>query len=67
MKFSEGEFCIDKAYACDLRNKLDVFRRVTGTRKSLFLTLVTTFGVSDNTYQAELVQNSLSAESLFER
>jgi hypothetical protein len=67
MKFSEGEFCIDKAYARDLRNKLGVFRRVTGTRKSLFLTLVTTFGISDNTYQAELVQNSLTAESLFER
>ena len=64
MKFSETEFTIDKKYAGDLRRKLDVFRRVTGTRKNVFLTMVTTFGVVNNAYAKELVANSLTLEDL---
>ncbi len=33
MKFSENEFSIDKEYAENLRNKMDVFRIVTGTKR----------------------------------
>ena len=66
MKFSEGEFVIDKKYAGELRNKVQTFRRVTGTRKALFLTMVTTYGVKRNDYQIELVQNSVMADALFE-
>jgi hypothetical protein len=65
MKFSETEFAIDKKYAGDLRRKLDVFRRVTGTRKNVFLTMVTTFGVVNNAYAKKLVANSLTLEDLF--
>ena len=65
MKFSESEFAIDKKYAADLRRKLQVFRQVTGTRKNVFLTMVTTFGVTDNAYAKELVANSLTLEDLF--
>jgi hypothetical protein len=64
MKFSETEFTIDKKYAGDLRRKLDVFRRATGTRKNVFLTMVTTFGVVNNAYAKELVANSLTLEDL---
>jgi hypothetical protein len=66
MKFGEDEFVIDKKYAGDLRNKVQTFRRVTSTRKALFLTLVTTYGVKANEYQAELVQNSITADALFD-
>jgi uncharacterized protein len=65
MKFSEGEFVIDKAYADELRNKRDTFRRVTGTRKALLLTMVTTHGVRDNAYARELVDKQLTADALF--
>ena len=65
MKFSESEFTIDKQYAGDLRRKLQVFRQVTGTRKNVFLTMVTTFGVTNNAYAKELVANSLTLEDLF--
>ena len=65
MKFSESEFMIDKKYAGDLRRKLDVFRRITDTRKNVFLTMVTTFGVTNNTYAKELVANSLTLEDIF--
>jgi AAA+ ATPase superfamily predicted ATPase len=65
MKFSETEFTINKKYAMELRQKMDVFRKVTGSRKNIFLTMVTTFGVTDNAYAQELVANSLTMEALF--
>lgn len=65
MKFSEGTFTIDKAYAAELRQKRDVFRRETGTRKNLFITFVTTFGTTDNAHAKELVHGSVRAEELF--
>ena len=65
MKFSEGPFTIDKSYAAELRQKRDIFRRITGTRKNLFLTMITTFGIADNPYAKELVGNSVLADELF--
>ena len=65
MKFSEAEFVIDKKYAQELRNKLDVFRNVTGTKKTLFLTMVTTHGVRPNAYREELVAKTIEMDALF--
>lgn len=65
MKFSEGPFTIDKAYAAELRRKREVFRRETGTRKNVSITFVTTFGVADNAHAKELVSASVTVEELF--
>lgn len=64
MKFSDAEFTIDKKYADDLRRKVSVFKQVTGTRKNVFLTLVTPFGLTDNAYAKELVANTLTLADL---
>jgi hypothetical protein len=66
MKYSESEFIIDKGYAGELENKRDVFKQETGTKKSLFLSLVTTFGVKENDYFTKLVQNSVKMDALFD-
>lgn len=65
MKFSDAEFVIDKAYAAKLRNKRATFARVTKTRKTLFLTLVTTYGVRDNDHAQSLGINSITMDALF--
>ncbi|MBL8958051.1 MAG: ATP-binding protein [Myxococcaceae bacterium] len=65
LKFSEGEFVIDKRYAAELRNKRDSFRRATGTKKAVLLTLVTTHGVRDNAWRRELVDKELTMDALF--
>ncbi len=65
MKFSEGVFTIDKRYADILRQKRDTFRRVTGTRKNIFITLVTTYGITDNAHAKELVASHVEAGVLF--
>jgi hypothetical protein len=64
MKFSEVEFSIDKGYARELRQKADVFRRTTNTRKSLFITLVTTHGLLANENAKELVAAKLDLSAL---
>lgn len=67
MKFSESEFTIDKRYAAELRNKRNLFRDITGTRKALLLTLVTTYGVRENAHKREIVDVSLDMDALFAR
>lgn len=67
MKFSEAEYVVDKAYARELRHKRATFERVTGTRKTLFLTLVTTYGLKENRHSQELGMNSVTMDALFEQ
>jgi AAA+ ATPase superfamily predicted ATPase len=65
IKFSEGPFTITKAYATELRRKVQVFKDVTGTRKNVFLTFLTTHGLTDNVYAKELVDASITTECFF--
>ncbi len=66
MKFSINPFVIDKAYAEELRRKIGVFKTATATRKSVFLTLITTFGLVQNEHAGSLVQKTLKMDMLFE-
>lgn len=65
MKFSINNFKIDKKYAEELRNKIGVFKEETKTRKAIFLTMITTFGLNKNDYSSSLVQNDLTMDVLF--
>lgn len=66
MKFYTGEFAIDKAYATELDRKLQVFREQTKTKKSLFLTFVTSYGVKKNEHADRLVHNNLTMDLFFD-
>jgi len=67
MKFSINQFTIDKKYDTELRNKIAAFKNETGTRKSVFLTMVTTFGLKQNSYSAGIVQNDIKMDALFHK
>ncbi|OQP54425.1 hypothetical protein A4R26_27830 [Niastella populi] len=66
MKFSLNGFTIDKRYAEELGNKIGVFTSEIKKRKSIYLTMITTFGVTKNQYSMSLVQNDLTMDVLFE-
>ncbi len=66
IKFYSDEFSIDKSYEKTLQHKIDVFKARTKTRKTVFLTMITTFGVKENTYSSRLVQKNLTMEALFD-
>lgn len=64
MKFCGGEYEIDAEEAEKLRNRVEAFRRETGTRGGIRLTFVTPYGVKRNKY-ANLVQSEVTLEGLF--
>lgn len=66
IKFSKSPFSITSSYAKNLRNKIGTFRGVTKTRKNLFLTFLTTHGVTENKYSKELVSNQITTDQLFQ-
>ncbi len=59
IKYSKSPFVIDKETAFELMRKIDVFKTVTKTKKQIFLTLVTPFGVKKNAWSAELVHDEV--------
>ncbi len=65
LKFYQEPFTIDKRYAELLRLKLQVFRERTKTRKTLFLTFITPFGIKKNDHSVGLVQKEATMEALF--
>lgn len=65
MKYSDSEFVIEKPYVGNLQNKKKVFREQTGTTKTLFTTLVTTYGVKKNAHYLSVVDNQLTMDDLF--
>jgi uncharacterized protein len=66
IKYSEKEFVIDKAYAAELESKKNVFKHAIGTKKSLFLTMITTFGVQPNEYRTRMIEAEVTMDSLFD-
>ncbi len=67
MKFYNGPFTINKPEYLNLKNKVVQFKESTKTRKNVFLTMVYTYGVSENANSIELVSNNLSMDCLFEK
>jgi hypothetical protein len=65
MKFYNSEFAIDKNEVLTISNKINVFKNCTKTRKSIYVTYITTYGLKDNEYSKQLVQNNLNLEHLF--
>lgn len=67
IKFSRSEFTITAAYAKDLRRKMEVFRLQAGSKKNLFLTMITTFGLNENTHSISLDAIDVKMDALFQK
>jgi AAA+ ATPase superfamily predicted ATPase len=65
IKFSTQPFAIDKKYARELEQKLAAFRQNSGSRKTLFLTFITTYGLSDTIYKEQLADADITMDALF--
>jgi uncharacterized protein len=65
MKFAAAEFTIDKKYAGELDKKVQVFREQTKTRKSIFLTMITTYGTRKNDHYTGRVLGEVTMDDLF--
>ena len=65
MKFYSSEASIDQKENLKLRNRKDAFRQRYKVRGTVFLTLVTTFGLKYGTYSS-IYSNVLTLEDLFQ-
>lgn len=66
IKFYNTIYSIDKAYAITLREKMRIFQESTKTKKQLFWTIITTFGLKHNINSLGLIQHVLTLDDLFE-
>lgn len=65
IKFSADQFAIDKRYVEEFENKVKVFRSQTKTKKAIFPTMITTYGVLKNDHYSGLIQAEVLMEDLF--
>ncbi len=64
IKFSNHEYEVDKEYDLSLKNKVSVFREATGTRKTIQVTMITTYGIKRNMY-SNYVGKVIELDDLF--
>jgi hypothetical protein len=65
IKFYAGEFSLTKEEALRLRNRVAAFKQATGTRKQVWLTLISPFGLRENAHSLGLVDSQLTLDALF--
>jgi hypothetical protein len=66
IKFYNKVFTVSKGYAEILKTKIDIFEETTQTKKQLFLTMITTFGITENEHSVGLIDQVLTIDDLFE-
>ena len=67
IKFCKEEFTIDKDYAEKIQNKKECFLRIEKPHKSLFTTLITTYGSKHNKHYLSSIDREVTMDALFLR
>lgn len=65
VKFLDKPFVITKAYADELRKKAAIFKQSTRTKKTIFITLVSSFGILPNQHSMDLIQQEVKQDAFF--
>jgi uncharacterized protein len=66
-KFYTSEIEVTATDARQLRSKVEVFRKISQTRKHIFLTLITTFGLKSNKHSIGLIDQVIIMDDLFNK
>lgn len=65
IKYANDIFKIDKDCAKNLLSKAEVYQKVTKTKKQIFISMITTFGLTDSVYREEHIVSEATLEDLF--
>ena len=65
IKFTDGEYVITKDYAHTLEQKRQIFKQKTNTKKTIFITMITPFGIKKNNHSLNIVDNEVKLDDLF--
>ena len=66
MKFYADEYSITADYLKNIRTKKEGLKTVTGTKKMVHTTFVSTFGVFENQQKTDIVDIDLTLEVFFD-
>lgn len=64
IKFSLDEFTINRDYEAKIRNRIETFRTISGTKKAIQIAFITTYGVKTNMYSS-IIQKQININDLF--
>lgn len=64
MKYSNSDFIVTDSFDKSMRHKIHDLQLVTKTKYAIYPTLITTYGVVENSYSSE-IQNIITLEDLF--
>lgn len=65
IKYTDKPFEIDKQYAKNLMNKVEVFKKITRTTKQIFIAMISANGLKPTMYSEELVTGCVTLDDLF--
>ena len=65
MKYSKGEYVIEKDEAIKIRNRVEAFRKAIGTKRTIHVTIITANGLKHNSYWND-VQSEITLDDLFQ-
>ncbi len=65
IKFYKEELILTKADADAILRKKSIFRHVSGTKKQIFVVLISTFGLIQNKHSLGIIDNALDVNALF--
>lgn len=65
IKYYSDDLTISETMASTLRKRRETFRQLTKTKKQLFNTVITTYGVNTNEYSNDQVDRVITAKDLF--
>lgn len=66
IKYCNEEFVINKSYDKELREKRAIFTQKTQTKKTIFLTLISPYGIKKNAGHFEIIDVNLKLDDLFQ-
>ena len=67
IKYTDYPFTIDKQYAQKIKNKIDVFKKVTRTHKQIFFAMISGTGINKSIYSDELIDDIVTLDDLFKK
>ncbi len=63
--YAQGEYEITKSYDAYMQQRMNIFRKVTKTKKTLSIAYITSFGQKDNMYSRR-VPRQVTGDAFFE-
>jgi hypothetical protein len=65
IKFYNDHFIVSKKESESWRRKKTIFKELTRTKKQIFITLITTYGLTENVNSLGLIDNVVDMDALF--